>query len=159
MSDCLQNVCKPGSDGRRLVALKFVAATILLYTPDPSGSSEPPSNHSYEGSVFDCYTLYMHNILLKIIKRNFLGIFIKWDFDIKMFISAHLFVEKFDGFNMAWLRGGHPVLNVGDSSTEASKSLGLLLDQLRYSKGKSLNNSAMIVLINRFVFLHTSVHT
>lgn len=50
MSDCLQNVCKPGSDGRRLVALKFVAATILLYTPDPSGSSEPPSNHSYEGS-------------------------------------------------------------------------------------------------------------
>ncbi|XP_017247207.1 uncharacterized protein LOC108218671 isoform X2 [Daucus carota subsp. sativus] len=95
---------KPGSDGRRLVALKFVAATILLYTPDPSGSSEPPSNHSYE--------------------------------------------EKFDGFNMAWLRGGHPVLNVGDSSMEASKSLGLLLDQLRYSKGKSLNNSAMIVLIN-----------
>lgn len=101
----------------------------------------------------------MHNILLKIIKRNFLGVFLKLDFDIKMFISAHLFVEKFDGFNMAWLRGGHPVLNVGDSSMEASKSLGLLLDQLRYSKGKSLNNSAMIVLINRFVFLHTSVHT
>ncbi|KAL8093049.1 hypothetical protein AgCh_035073 [Apium graveolens] len=95
---------KPGSDGRRLVALKFVAATILLYTPDPSGSSEPPSNHSYE--------------------------------------------EKFDEFNMAWLRRGHPVLDIGDSSTEASKSLDILLDQLRYSTVKSLNNSAMIVLIN-----------
>lgn len=95
---------KPGSDGRRLVALKFVAATILLYTPDPSGSSEPPSNHSNE--------------------------------------------EKFDEFNMAWLRRGHPVLDIGDSSTEASKSLDLLLDQLRYSTVKSLNNSAMIVLIN-----------
>lgn len=54
-SNCVHNVCKPGSDGRRLVALKFVAATILLYTPDPSGSSEPPSNHSYEGIVFFLY--------------------------------------------------------------------------------------------------------
>lgn len=66
-----------------------------------------------------------------------------------MLISAHLFVEKFDEFNMAWLRGGHPVLNVVDSSTEASKSLSLLLDQLRYPTVKSLNNSAKIVLINR----------
>lgn len=95
---------KPESDGRRLVALKFVAATILLYTPDPSGFSEPPSYHSYE--------------------------------------------EKFDEFNMAWLRRGHPVLDIGDLSTEASKSLDLLLDQLRYPTVKSLNNSAMIVLIN-----------
>lgn len=70
-----------------------------------------------------------------------------------MLIFAYLFVEKFDEFNMAWLRRGHPVLDIGDSSTEASKSLDLLLDQLRYSTVKSLNNSAMIVLINRCGFV------
>ncbi|KAJ8421073.1 hypothetical protein Cgig2_018489 [Carnegiea gigantea] len=35
---------EPGSDGRRLLALKFVAALILVYTPDPNSSTEPPSN-------------------------------------------------------------------------------------------------------------------
>ena len=41
--DSLQhNVCQTGSGGTRLLALKFVEAVILLYTPDPNGSSEPP---------------------------------------------------------------------------------------------------------------------
>lgn len=93
-----------GSDGRRLLALKFVEAVILLYTADPSASSEPPADHAYEG--------------------------------------------KFEEFNISWLRGGHPILNVGDLSIEASQSLGLLLDQLRSPTVKSLSNLMIVVLIN-----------
>lgn len=52
-------------------------------------------------------------------------------------------------FNVSWLRSGHPVLNVGDLSIEASKRLGLLLDQLRLPTVKSLNNLVIVVLINR----------
>ncbi|XP_068340076.1 uncharacterized protein [Pyrus communis] len=51
-------------------------------------------------------------------------------------------------FNVSWLRGGHPLLNVGDLSIEASKSLGLLLDQLRFPTVKSLGNLVIVVLIN-----------
>lgn len=94
---------QPGSGGVRLLALKFVEATILLYTLDPNGSPEPPSHQEFEG--------------------------------------------KLSEFNISWLRGGHPLLNVGDLSIEASQSLGLLLDQLRFPLVKSLNNLVVIVLI------------
>ena len=60
-------------------------------------------------------------------------------------------VENLVEFNISWLRGGHPVLNVGDLSIEASQSLGLLLDQLRFPSGNSLSNSTLIVLINRYL--------
>ncbi|KAL7225957.1 hypothetical protein ACSBR1_021165 [Camellia fascicularis] len=93
---------QPGSDGTRLLALKFVEAIILLYTPDP----KPPPHQAFEG--------------------------------------------KFLEFNISWLRGGHPVLNVGDLSIEASQGLGLLLDQLWFPTVKSLSNSMIIVLINRY---------
>ncbi|PON51152.1 Coatomer beta subunit [Parasponia andersonii] len=93
---------QPGGGGVRLLALKFVEAVILLYTPDPNGSSEPPPSDE----------------------------------------------ENLTEFNISWLRGGHPVLNVGDLSIEASQSLGLLLDQLRSPSGNSLSNSTLIVLIN-----------
>ncbi|WCJ28032.1 HEAT repeat-containing protein [Euphorbia peplus] len=92
---------EPGSGGVRLLALKFVEAVILLYTPDSNGSPEPPT---HEGEL--------------------------------------------EEFNIGWLRGGHPVLNAGDLSIEASKRLGLLLDQLRLPTVKTLNNLVIIVLIN-----------
>lgn len=60
------------------------------------------------------------------------------------------FVGKFAKFNISWLRGGHPILNVGDLSIEASQRLGLLLDQLRFPTVKSLSNSMIVVLINRY---------
>ncbi|GKA33899.1 putative reverse transcriptase domain-containing protein, partial [Tanacetum coccineum] len=91
---------QPESDGRKLLALKFVESVTLLYTADPSASSEPPADQTSS-----------------------------------------------DEFNMAWLRGGHPILNVGDLSIEASRNLGLLLDQLRYPAVKSLSNIVVIVLI------------
>uniref|UniRef100_A0A1J3J2M7 Symplekin n=1 Tax=Noccaea caerulescens TaxID=107243 RepID=A0A1J3J2M7_NOCCA len=53
-----------------------------------------------------------------------------------------------EDFNISILRGGHPVLNIGDLSIEASQKLGLLLDQLRHPAAKSLNSSTIIVLIN-----------
>lgn len=90
-----------GSGGVRLLALKFVEEVILLYTPDPYGTSEPPS---HEGSSVE--------------------------------------------FNISWLRGGHPVLNVGDLSIEASRKLSLLLDQLRMPTVKSISNLMIIVLVN-----------
>jgi symplekin len=52
-------------------------------------------------------------------------------------------------FNISWIRAGHPLLNVGDLSIEATQSLGLLLDQLRFPTVKSLSNAETIVLINR----------
>uniref|UniRef100_A0A6N2K7K1 Symplekin C-terminal domain-containing protein n=1 Tax=Salix viminalis TaxID=40686 RepID=A0A6N2K7K1_SALVM len=87
--------------GVRLLALKFVEEVILLYTPDPNGTLEPPS---HEGSSVE--------------------------------------------FNISWLRGGHPVLNVGDLSIEASRRLSLLLDQLRMPTVKSISNLMIIVLVN-----------
>lgn len=95
---------EPGSDGRRLLALKFMETVVLLYTPDPNGSSDPPADLDSEANVKE--------------------------------------------FNISWLRGGHPVLNVGDLSIEASQSLGRLLDQLRFPTVKSLNNLIIIMLIN-----------
>ncbi|KAG2380723.1 uncharacterized protein HKW66_Vig0200950 [Vigna angularis] len=89
-----------GSGGAKLLALKFVEAVVHLYTPDPSGSSEPTS---HQGKPVE--------------------------------------------FNISWLRRGHPVLNIGDLKIEASRSVGLLLDQLRFSNVKSLSNSVIIVLI------------
>jgi len=50
-------------------------------------------------------------------------------------------------FNVAWLRGGHPLLNVGDLAMEASQSLGLLLEQLKSPKVKSLSTSMIIVFV------------
>ncbi|KAF9596937.1 hypothetical protein IFM89_014516 [Coptis chinensis] len=91
-----------GSDGIRLLALKFVEAVILLYSPDPESSSEPQPQEAG---------------------------------------------GKTAGFDISWLRGGHPLLNAGDLSVEASQSLGLLLDQLRFPKVKSLSNSMIVVLI------------
>ncbi|KAL8526005.1 hypothetical protein ACS0TY_015283 [Phlomoides rotata] len=91
-----------GSEGRRLPALKFVESVVLLYTPDPDGSMDPPSDKISEG--------------------------------------------KFDEFNISWLRGGHPTLNVRDLSSEASKNLGLLLDQLR-SPSLKLHSCLMIIVL------------
>ncbi|KAJ4850033.1 hypothetical protein Tsubulata_040849 [Turnera subulata] len=95
---------QPGSGGVRLLALKFVEAVILLYTPDPNGSPEPPP---LEGPAVE--------------------------------------------FNVSWIRGGHPLLNIGDLSIEASKRLALLLDQLRFPTVKSLSNLVIIVIINSLV--------
>ncbi|KAJ1699001.1 hypothetical protein LUZ63_007513 [Rhynchospora breviuscula] len=90
-----------GNHGVRLLAVKFAEAIILLYTPDPNISSDPP--------------LELSN-------------------DMR--------------FNISWLRGGHPLLNVGDLTIEASQNLGLLLDQLKFPQVKSLSSSMIIVFIN-----------
>ncbi|GMH26513.1 hypothetical protein Nepgr_028356 [Nepenthes gracilis] len=91
-----------GIDGRKLLALKFVEAIILMYTPDPNGIAEPPQ--VVEGMLME--------------------------------------------FNISWIRRGHPLLKIGDLSIEASQSLGLLLDQLRFPVVKSQSMSTIIVLIN-----------
>lgn len=94
---------QPGADGIRLLAVKFVEAMVLLYTPDPERSSESQPHHNGDGETLE--------------------------------------------FDISWLRGGHPLLSVGDLSVESSQSLGLLLDQLRFAKVKSLSHSMIIVLI------------
>ncbi|KAK6779727.1 hypothetical protein RDI58_021911 [Solanum bulbocastanum] len=94
---------QPASDGRKLLALKFVESVVLLYTPDPSVGSEPPPALDIKG--------------------------------------------KFEQFNVSWLRGGHPVLDIGDLSVKASQGLGLLLDQLRSPAVKSITNLMIIVVI------------
>ena len=50
---------------------------------------------------------------------------------------------------MAWIAGGHPVLDANVLGQEASKSLGLLLNQLR--EASSLPCTVAIVIINRLV--------
>lgn len=52
---------------------------------------------------------------------------------------------------MAWLRGGHPLLNAGDLAIEAGQNLGLLLDQVRLPAVKSVTISMIIVLIKRLI--------
>ncbi|CAN6206548.1 unnamed protein product [Urochloa humidicola] len=89
-----------GNEGVRLLAVKFVEKTVLMYTPDPNIPSDPPTE-----------------------------------------------ATKDMGFNIAWLRGGHPLLNVGDLAMEASQNLGLLLEQLKSPKVKSLSTSMIIVFV------------
>jgi hypothetical protein len=62
-------------------------------------------------------------------------------------IICQFFVDM--GFNIAWLRGGHPLLNVGDLAMEASQSLGLLLEQLKSPKIRTLSTSMIIVFVSR----------
>uniref|UniRef100_A0A0E0QD47 Symplekin C-terminal domain-containing protein n=1 Tax=Oryza rufipogon TaxID=4529 RepID=A0A0E0QD47_ORYRU len=78
------------NEGARLLAIKFVEKTVLLYTPDPDTPPDPPNE-----------------------------------------------VTEDMGFNVAWLRGGHPLLNVGDLAMEASQNLGLLLEQLKPPKWRA----------------------
>ncbi|BAF22648.1 uncharacterized protein [Oryza sativa Japonica Group] len=88
------------NEGARLLAIKFVEKTVLLYTPDLDTPPDPPIE-----------------------------------------------VTEDMGFNVAWLRGGHPLLNVGDLAMEASQNLGLLLEQLKPPKVKSLSTSMIIVFV------------
>nr|CAB3459066.1 unnamed protein product [Digitaria exilis] len=89
-----------GNEGVRLLAVKFVEKTVLMYTPDPNIPSDPPNE-----------------------------------------------ATKDMGFNVAWLRGGHPLLNVRDLAMEASQNLELLLEQLKSPKVKSLSTSMIIVFV------------
>ncbi|KAK4742576.1 hypothetical protein SAY87_000577 [Trapa incisa] len=100
----MHRLLAPGSDGVKLLALKFIEAVILLYTPNPNGILEPPSRQNLGGDVVE--------------------------------------------FNISWLCGGHPLLNIGDLSIEASKHLGLMLDQLRLPTVTSLSSLTVIVLLN-----------
>lgn len=142
------HILKPGSGGVRLLALKFVEAVILLYTPDPNGSPEPPTHEGNRCLTF-CSWHFARQVCIKLLA-------FRWLLD--YFSNSNPFVILFcvgelAEFNIGWLRGGHPVLNAGDLSIEASKKLGLLLDQLRPPIVKSLSNLVIIVLINRWVGL------
>ncbi|VAH41627.1 unnamed protein product [Triticum turgidum subsp. durum] len=88
------------NEGVRLLAVKFVEKTVLMHTPDPNITSDPPTQATEDM-----------------------------------------------GFNIAWLRGGHPLLNVGDLAMEASQSLGLLLEQLKSPKIRLLSTSMIIVFV------------
>ncbi|KAH9555778.1 hypothetical protein CY35_08G133900 [Sphagnum magellanicum] len=94
-----------GNDGVRLLAVKFVETTVLLFTPDPSGSSQPPPNQQNSDGVAK-------------------------------------------GFNIAWIAGGHPLLDANALGQEASKNLGLLLNQLRAPESSVLPGPVAIVLVN-----------
>lgn len=51
-------------------------------------------------------------------------------------------------FNIAWIVGGHPVLDAGRLGQEASRNLALLLDQLRAPEISKLPGPVAIVLVN-----------
>lgn len=52
---------------------------------------------------------------------------------------------------MAWIAGGHPVLDANALGQEASKNLGLLMNQLRAPEASSLPCLVAIVIINRLI--------
>lgn len=133
-------VHQPGCDGTKLLALKFVESVVLLYTPDPNGSLEPPPQY-FEG-------VKLRGNLMLSSSYDFSSIFLR----VLNFPTSGNSME----FNVSWLRGGHPVLSVGDLSNEASKSLGLLLDQLRFPTVKSLSSLTIIVLVNRYTSIKLS---
>jgi hypothetical protein len=50
----MKSVLKPGTDGVKLLAVKFVETTILLFTPDPNVSPRPPPlQQSNDGRISD----------------------------------------------------------------------------------------------------------
>ncbi|KAH7422666.1 hypothetical protein KP509_12G019100 [Ceratopteris richardii] len=91
------------NDGVRLLAIKFIEMLILLFTPEPNGSSQPPPLNQKSGKSI---------------------------------------------FNVAWLHGGHPVLDVGSLGQEASRNLSLLLDQLRGTEVLRIPGPIAVVLVN-----------
>ncbi|KAI5077131.1 hypothetical protein GOP47_0006955 [Adiantum capillus-veneris] len=91
------------NDGVRLLAIKFIEMVILLFTPEPNGSTQPPP----------------------VPQKS----------------------EK-TAFNVAWLHGGHPVLDVGSLGQEASRNLSLLLDQLRGTEVLKIPGPVAVVLVN-----------
>ncbi|KAH9300845.1 hypothetical protein KI387_012428, partial [Taxus chinensis] len=95
---------QPGSDGVKLVAVKFFEITILLFTPDSNGSQPPLPQQNSDG-------------------------------------NSRI-------FNVSWLAGGHPLLDQGMLGQEASKNLGLMLEQLQSPDVTMLKSSVVIVLIN-----------
>lgn len=47
----MQSVCQTtGNEGVRLLAVKFVEKTVLMYTPDPNIPSDPP-NEATKGTT------------------------------------------------------------------------------------------------------------
>lgn len=52
---------------------------------------------------------------------------------------------------MTWIAGGHPVLDATVLGQEASKNLGLLLNQLRTPEASTLPCLVAIVIINRLM--------
>jgi symplekin len=126
-----------GNEGVRLLAVKFVEKTVLMYTPDPNVPSDPPTETT-EGAAYVSFHMELN------IFSMFRNCWVHADLGIRRTFAVM-------GFNVAWLRaGGHPLLNVGDLAMEASQSLGLLLEQLKYPKVKSLSTSMIIVFITRF---------
>lgn len=128
------------NEGARLLAIKFVEKTVLLYTPDLDTPPDPPIEVT-EGIT---YTAFHTPPPPK--KKTFANILELCHDGLS---SVNPFVDM--GFNVAWLRGGHPLLNVGDLAMEASQNLGLLLEQLKPPKVKSLSTSMIIVFVTRFV--------
>jgi hypothetical protein len=55
------------------------------------------------------------------------------------------------GFNIAWIAGGPPLLDAFVLGQEASRNLGLLLNQLWAPESSALPDLAAIVLVNRYV--------
>ncbi|EPS64126.1 hypothetical protein M569_10655, partial [Genlisea aurea] len=55
--------------------------------------------------------------------------------------------QKFEEFDISWVRSGHPILNVSELAAEASQILSLLLDQLRVPHSKSNSYLMINVLI------------
>jgi len=53
------------------------------------------------------------------------------------------------GFNIAWIAGGPPLLDAFVLGQEASRNLGLLLNQLWAPESSALPDLAAIVLVNR----------
>ncbi|XP_057851293.1 uncharacterized protein LOC131061569 [Cryptomeria japonica] len=95
---------QPGSDGVKLLAVKFVEITILLFTPDSNGSQPPLTQQNTDG--------------------------------------------KSRSFNISSLVGERPFLDQAMLGQEASKNLGLMLEQLRSPDVTMLQSSVVIVLIN-----------
>lgn len=105
---------------------------ILLYTPDPSASSEPPDEVG-NGIYWRLCHILLYNDPIKYVSN--------WI----------MFLGLWSGFSISWVRGCNPVLDISDLATESSQSLGMLLDQLRVPHVQSLSNSIIIVLVNWLV--------
>lgn len=123
-----------------MLAVKFVETLVLLYTPDPYISSDPPQESDFGKSFF-----FRHR------NGSYLGFQPSYIQSDAHFYFIYIITDV--GFNISWLRVGHALLNVGELAVEASQSLGLLLDQLRFPQVKTLSNSMVIVLIKRLFHL------
>lgn len=90
--------------------------------------------------------MILENLICKVFISNLFKTSKSSDSARLIFTSSVAVTENGRGFNVSWLFGGHPVLDLASLMSEANRYIGILLDLLRSTS--SLRGSLTIMVVN-----------